>query len=57
MARIYQVKPPRLNVVRANGWHCVGKPREPLNYAGGIPLYKQALEDDRHRHYEGFVLQ
>ena len=36
---------------------CVsGKPREHLNYAGGIPRYKKTLEEVRVDGYEGFHL-
>ncbi|KAK3113606.1 hypothetical protein LTR53_008934 [Teratosphaeriaceae sp. CCFEE 6253] len=39
-----------------NGANIPGKPREHLNYAGGIPRYKKTLEDVRAREYEGFHL-
>ncbi|EXJ86768.1 hypothetical protein A1O3_03722 [Capronia epimyces CBS 606.96] len=39
-----------------NGANIPGKPREHLNYAGGIPRYKKTLEDVRKDEYRGFVL-
>lgn len=35
----------------------VGKPREPLNYAGGIPLYLATIQDVKEKGYRGFNLQ
>ncbi|EXJ60919.1 hypothetical protein A1O7_05072 [Cladophialophora yegresii CBS 114405] len=39
-----------------NGANIPGKPREHLNYAGGIPRYKKTLEEVRKQGYEGFEL-
>ncbi|KIW46870.1 uncharacterized protein PV06_02494 [Exophiala oligosperma] len=39
-----------------NGANIPGKPREHLNYAGGIPRYKKTLEKVRQDGYEGFVV-
>ncbi len=39
-----------------NGANIPGKPREHLNYAGGIPRYKKTLENVRQDGYEGFVV-
>lgn len=39
-----------------NGANIPGKPREHLNYAGGIPRYKKTLEQVRNDGYDGFVL-
>lgn len=39
-----------------NGANIPGKPREHLNYAGGIPRYKKTIEDVRAKGYEGFVV-
>ncbi|ETI24222.1 hypothetical protein G647_03591 [Cladophialophora carrionii CBS 160.54] len=39
-----------------NGANIPGKPREHLNYAGGIPRYKKTLEEVRKGGYEGFEL-
>lgn len=39
-----------------NGANIPGKPREHLNYAGGIPRYKKTLEEVRQAGYEGFSL-
>ena len=39
-----------------NGANIPGKPREHLNYAGGIPRYRQILSDVRVKGYEGFKL-
>jgi cyclohexanone monooxygenase len=39
-----------------NGANIPGKPREHLNYAGGIPRYKRTLEEVRKGGYEGFEL-
>lgn len=44
---------------RAESWYqganIPGKPREPLNFAGGIPLYISALEDCAKNNYQGFL--
>jgi hypothetical protein len=39
-----------------NGANIPGKPREHLNYAGGIPRYKKTLEEVRGEGYRGFRL-
>lgn len=39
-----------------NGANIPGKPREHLNYAGGIPRYKKTLDEVRKAGYEGFVV-
>ncbi|KAK4943934.1 hypothetical protein LTR10_016650 [Elasticomyces elasticus] len=39
-----------------NGANIPGKPREHLNYAGGIPRYKKTLEQVRKDGFEGFTL-
>ncbi|KAH0842356.1 hypothetical protein AYO21_00029 [Fonsecaea monophora] len=39
-----------------NGANIPGKPREHLNYAGGIPRYKKTLEQVRKDGYTGFTL-
>jgi hypothetical protein len=39
-----------------NGANIPGKPREHLNYAGGIPRYKNTLEEVRREGYKGFVV-
>ena len=39
-----------------NGANIPGKPREHLNYAGGIPRYLQILSDVRDKGYAGFKL-
>ena len=40
-----------------NGANIPGKPREPLNYAGGIPLYMKTIEEIRDQGYKGFELK
>ena len=40
-----------------NGTNIPGKPREHLNYAGGIPRYKKTLEEVRREGYRGFQLR
>ncbi|KAJ5521067.1 hypothetical protein N7463_001520 [Penicillium fimorum] len=40
-----------------NGANIPGKPREPLNYAGGIPMYRQTLQKVREENYAGFSLK
>jgi hypothetical protein len=40
-----------------NGANIPGKPREPLNYAGGIPLYIKTIEEERAEGYRGFELR
>ncbi len=40
-----------------NGANIPGKPREHLNYAGGIPRYKKTLEEVRREGYRGFGLR
>lgn len=39
-----------------NGANIPGKPREHLNYAGGIPRYKRTLEEVRKDGFAGFAL-
>ncbi len=39
-----------------NGGNIPGKPIEPLNYAGGIPSYVDALETCAENGYQGFIL-
>jgi hypothetical protein len=39
-----------------NGANIPGKPREHLNYAGGIPRYKKTLKEVREQQYAGFSL-
>ncbi|KAK5686420.1 hypothetical protein LTS10_002538 [Elasticomyces elasticus] len=39
-----------------NGANIPGKPREHLNYAGGIPRYKKTIEEVRTNGYDGFHL-
>lgn len=39
-----------------NGANIPGKPREPLNYIGGIPTYIAALEASSKNNYEGFLI-
>ncbi|KAK5723867.1 hypothetical protein LTR17_013881 [Elasticomyces elasticus] len=39
-----------------NGANIPGKPREHLNYAGGIPRYKKTIEEVRANGYDGFHL-
>lgn len=38
------------------GANIPGKPRESLNFAGGIPLYLNFLNESANNNYEGFVL-
>jgi hypothetical protein len=38
------------------GANIPGKPREPLNYIGGIPKYVEALEKSAKNDYAGFIL-
>ena len=38
------------------GGNIPGKPREPLNYAGGIPMYLQKIRGAVENDFEGFVL-
>lgn len=38
-----------------NGGNIPGKPREPLNYAGGVPSYVAALDTCSENGYQGFV--
>ncbi|EXJ74895.1 uncharacterized protein A1O5_01591 [Cladophialophora psammophila CBS 110553] len=40
-----------------NGSNIPGKPREPLNYAGGLPLYRKTLTDVKDHNYKGFEMQ
>lgn len=40
-----------------NGSNIPGKPKEALNYAGGIPLYLKTLNDVAQEGYKGFTLQ
>ncbi|KAK5063168.1 hypothetical protein LTR84_005244 [Exophiala bonariae] len=40
-----------------NGANIPGKPREPLNYAGGIPMYIKTLEECKSEGYKGFIMQ
>ncbi|KAK0940331.1 hypothetical protein LTR29_008070 [Friedmanniomyces endolithicus] len=39
-----------------DSWYNGSKPREHLNYAGGIPRYKKTLEEVRANNYDGFHL-
>lgn len=39
-----------------NGSNIPGKPREPLNYAGGIPLYLKTIEEERNSGYQNFEI-
>ncbi|KAF5336266.1 hypothetical protein D9758_016052 [Tetrapyrgos nigripes] len=39
-----------------NGSNIPGKPVEPLNFAGGIPYYKSALQEREDQGYKGFIL-
>ena len=39
-----------------NGANIPGKPREHLNYAGGIPRYKKTLAEVRRDGFTGFTL-
>ena len=38
------------------GANIPGKPRELLNYPGGVPLYLQMCQASADKGYEGFVL-
>lgn len=40
-----------------NGANIPGKPREPLNYAGGIPMYIKTIEAVKNEGYKGFELK
>ncbi|OBT82486.1 hypothetical protein VE02_08161 [Pseudogymnoascus sp. 03VT05] len=40
-----------------NGANIPGKPREALNYAGGLPKYKQTLKEEIEGGYSGFEIQ
>lgn len=40
-----------------NGANIPGKPREPLNYAGGIPMYRKTLRKVREENYAGFAFK
>jgi hypothetical protein len=39
------------------GTNIPGKPREPLNYAGGVPLYIKTINDVLKNGYEGFHVE
>ena len=39
------------------GGNIPGKPKEPLNYAGGIPQYMKRLKDAVEDDFDGFSLQ
>ena len=41
---------------RYNGANIPGKPKEPLNYAGGIPLYIKTITECLENNYDGFVV-
>jgi len=38
------------------GTNIPGKPREALNYAGGIPLYLQTIRNCLENDFEGFTV-
>ena len=39
------------------GANIPGKPREPLNYAGGVPLYIKTINDVLKNNCEGFKVE
>ncbi len=45
---------------RADSWYMAanipGKPREILNYPGGLPTYLQKCKESAEKGYEGFLL-
>ena len=43
-------------VQRYFGANIPGKPREPMNFMGGMPAYRQRLVDSQDNGYQGFVL-
>lgn len=40
----------------ATGTNIPGKPRQALNYAGGLNLYTQTLNEKLNNNFEGFEL-
>lgn len=40
-----------------NGQNIPGKPREPLNYSGGLPRYQQEIKDVLENNFAGFEVQ
>lgn len=38
------------------GANIPGKPREPMNFMGGMPMYKKKLDEEIENGYQGFVM-
>lgn len=38
------------------GTNIPGKPKAPLNYAGGVPLYIKTIHEKLDNNYEGFTV-
>ena len=38
------------------GANIPGKPREPMNFMGGMPMYKKKLDEEIENGYKGFVM-
>ena len=45
------------NILKYNGANIPGKPKEALNYAGGIPMYIKEIGKERDEGYPGFELR
>jgi hypothetical protein len=38
------------------GTNIPGKPKAPLNYAGGLPLYMKTIDDALQNNFDGFAV-